>query len=402
MIFQDQLLVKETKFMIRQSFFREINKARRLRRKSHLKLREKYKWLIDSPVDRLSNEFKEVEQSLYTGLRGIRQELKNVTSTLDSGLVAINQHFTKFETPIEKAAEKISRSFENFDKSKDILGKELRKEYHDELKMLVDELSGYVGELVTTNEIQIERSTKLEENIDKLSKRTDLLNETINLLGVLARVPNQGKGAMMTGQPANDGKPPAGRKGIINFFRRIWRWFFGKSSREREAEAIDNKKSDEASDTILGFPEELITEFTKQYKSTNENFEKLFNHVNGSLSQVTEHIRDQSEINRALLRRIDKLSGGIDSMSESFKELKDSLEKVVQPGEEKAEEHAAEQPGDRIDKMDLLIKQLSEGFQGLRDQNVLLGKKIKIMADHLKLLSKPKKSKIRGHLNKKR
>ncbi len=398
MMFQDQLFVKETKLMIRHRLLRrarEIEKAKRTRRKPHLRLRERYKRLTESPLDRLSKEFKEVEQSLYIGLCGIRKEMKDVIYTLNSGLCEIEQHFVTFETPIESAAEKIARSFENFDKSKDILSKELQEEYHAELKKLVNELRSYAGQLVETNYIQIERSTKLEKNIYDLSTLTVLLNDTIKLLGALIRVDNKRMRGLLTGQPAND-RNPAARKGIRNFFGRIWGWFFKKAPQEREAEAAGNKKSDAAPDTVLGFPEGLLTEFTRQYKSSNENFERLFNSVTGSLSQVSEHICNQSEINRALLRSMGKLSDGINSMSESFK----VLEKVVQPEEEKVEHHAAEQFEERIDKMDLLIDQLSEGFQGLKDQNELLVKKIKIMSDHLKLLSKPKKTKRRGYLRK--
>ncbi|MGD2087180.1 MAG: hypothetical protein PVH61_13435 [Candidatus Aminicenantes bacterium] len=386
--------------MIRQNFFRQINKAKRTRRKSHLKSRERHKWLIDSPVDRLSKEFKDVEQSLYIGLCGIRKELKEVAYTLNNGLGSIDQHFTAFETPIESAAEKIAGSFENFDKSKDILSKELREEYHAELKKLVVELRGYAHQLVETNNIQIERSTKLEKNICDLSTLTVLLNDTIKLLGALIRMDNRGKRTLLTVQAANECKP-AVRKGIGNFFRRIWRWFFKKAAREPEAEATGNKNNDEAPDTILGFPEELLKEFTSQYKSSNENFEKLFNSINGSLSQVKEHIHNQSEIDRALLRKMEKVVDGINSMTESFK----VQEKADQPGEEKekVEEHAAEQSEDRIDKMDLLIDLLSEGFQGLKDQNKLMVKKIKIISDqHLKLLSKfgntKRKIRLRKHI----
>lgn len=348
-------MVKETKIMIRPSLLRrarEIEKAKRKKRKSHLKLREKFKWLINPPLERLSKEFKEVQQSLYIGLSGIRKELKDAVYTLNSGLWAIDQHFVTFETPIEKAAEKIARSFENFDKSKDILSKELRKEYHDELKILVEELSSYAGELVTTNDIQIKRSAKLEKDINDLSKLSVLLSDTLKIFGAMAR----------------------------------------KTDKKQKNKG-ENQKDE---DFILGFSEELLKEFTGQYKSSNENFERLFNHVNGSLSKVTEYIQNQFESDRSLKRSIDELNGGIKSINESFK----VLEKIVQHEEEKekAADQAAEQSEERIDKMDSLIELLSEGFQVLKDQNKLLVKKINIMSDHLKKLSKPKKTKIKSHL----
>lgn len=345
--------------MIRQSWLRRklYNEKIGAKRRPHIKVRQRFKWLIETRADCLKKEFREIELSHKIGLSDIRRELTIIGSILHSGLSAICKNFTTFDTPLKHAADHIARCFENFDKRKDSLSKELREEYHGELKKLVGELRSYAKQLVETNYIQIERSTNLEKNIYDLSKLSVLLSDTLKILGAMVR----------------------------------------KTDKKQK----DKGEMQQVEESIFGFPEELLKEFTGQYKNSNENFERLFTSVTGSLSQVSDHIRDQSEINRALLRNIGKLSEGVSSMSESFKKW----EKVVQIEEsktkkEKPVEQGAVQPDQRIDKKELLIDMLSKGFQGLKDQDERLVNQIKRMSDHLKILSKPKKAKKRSAIRK--
>jgi len=268
-------------------------------------------------------------------------KMETIAFTLDVGLTDIARRFTTFDVPIEDAAQQISRTFENFDKRTGSIARELRDEFITQNKTIVDKLGNlltglenYASQLLVTNRFQLQKSKTLEENLANVSTLIHSLNESIKIL-----------------------------------------------------EKILQPKKKKGEDRIVEITNESLTEFSRQYGLINRNLEELFKNTGSILSQVSGNIQRQSQLNQALVKNTTYLCDNIFSMKGSFEVMEKAMERVIKSEEQMAEQ--SKQFTQFSQKVDSVMTQLLEGFQGVKDQNKLLVKQNKILAEHLKLISKP-------------
>jgi len=295
-------------------------------------------------LERKSKKLKmDIKTKMDTASGDIKEKLETIADRLEVGLAAIVQQFTAFDGPIKDAAEQIAMTFENFDKRTNTIAKELREEFvvqnkdiTAKLDNLCTNLENYSTQLIGTNSTQIDESRSLQESLCRVSLLIISLNDSLKIL-----------------------------------------------------EGILQPKKKKGSDQIVDLTNESLVEFSRQYGLINKNLEELFKNTGNILTQVAANIRKQSEISITVDKNTRYLCDNVFSMKGSFDVLEKAMDKVIKSEEQMAEQ--SKQFAQFSQNVESLMIQLVEGFQDIKKQNELLVKQNKILSDHLKLITKPKK-----------